>query len=342
MTQRDSLSTSWVTSSLVPVGAKGLDLASNPATLPQGFLALSENLRLEANDASSRPGAKKVARIVTAGASKTFGADTSYATIPAATQLVLGAGGWALRWSGTAVRPSAGQTGFILGSRPASVAYHILSVTISDAGVITVAWRDSGGTTRTVTTTAQTSGGLVHLLAVYDAPAGTFTVYINGAASGTPLTGLSSSLGFATNSTDWIMGVEKQTGAAVTANTHFDGAYDSLTLFALVGTRPSEVRGDRSIVTTLVEFSRQQWPNPTQDMVIFNYDMDGTSLTTLTDSSWFKNDATVTGTITDTTEAAYLAAPCCAIGQHEDVDGALWNVVEQGGVFAYEKVRASA
>lgn len=329
---------SWTTTALSPLGAKGVDVATNPAVLPAQFLALSENLRLDEGVAASRAGGRKLVRLVAAGASKTFGADTKYALIPAADQLVIPAGGFFLRASFTAVR-GAGTT-YLLGSRPNGQTFHVLSVTLTSAGAPVVTWRDSGGSTRTVTAAVVADGATVHLLAIYDAPAGTFTLYINGASSGTPLTGLASTLKpDQTASVVWSIGIEKESGAAVTAGSGFLGKIDALTLGSLAGTRPSETRGDSTLAATLVKWSRQQWPNPDADGLIFNYDLDGTSLTTLSDSSRFRNHAAVTGTPTDTAEVAYLAAPAGIIAQHEGVDGSAFNVVEAGGVFAYQQLK---
>lgn len=336
-TRRDS----WESATLSPPGKGGVDLFTNAAALPDLVLARAENIRLARNVASRRKGAAKVAQIVSTGASKTFGTDGRYALIPAASHLVIPAGGFALRVSFTAVRPSAGNTAYIVSSRPPSQSYHHLRVILSDAGVCTVSWYDSAGNTRSVATSALTADATTHLLAVYDPDAGTFTVYINGASNGTPLTGLASTLKPATEATVvWAIGVEKETSAAVTADTHFDGKVDGLTLFTLRGVNASTTNGTRTFVRTLIDWSRQQWPNPEMDCVLFNYDMDEASLTTLYDSSRFQNHAAVTGTITSTAEVAFLAAPGNGVHRFEAFDGETWNVVEQGGTFAYEKIRA--
>ena len=75
----------------------------------------------------------------------------------------------------------------------------------------------------------------MHLFFVYDPILGTCTIYVNGEISGTPETGLAATLKPDTTATTAAFGVEKQTGAAVTANSQFVGAMDGFTLFRFSG-----------------------------------------------------------------------------------------------------------
>lgn len=322
-----------------PVASGGVNMATAQSMLPPGTLSEGYNVRTAFDVLSRRPGAAKVSRLVSAGASKTFGADTRYATIAAASQLLIPSGGWWMRMSFTAVRPSGGNTAFVLSAKPSGAAYNVVKVTLSDAGVVTVTWRDTGGTDRTVAASAVAAGAIVHLLAIADPVAGTFTVYVNGSSSGTPITGLASTQPIQTV-TNWVLGVEKETGGAVTANTHFDGALDAVTLGTLTGLRAAV--GETTFASVLARHSSRQWPSPQQSMILFNYDMDGSSLTTLTDSSRFKNHAAVTGTITSTAAVAHDALCGNHVETFEGADGALWNTVACAGSLFYERIRRPA
>lgn len=326
-----------------PFGAGGVDFFTAPALVPPEMLSEGYNLRSSDLGLSRRPGAAKVAQLTSGGASKTFGADTKYATITAASQLLIPRGGWALRVSFTAVRPSAGNTAYILSSKPSGAAYNVMQLTLSDAGVPAFSWRDSSGNTWTVTGSARTAGMPTHALALYDAPSGTFNLYINGVAVGTPITNMGALVQPSQTPTDWFIGVEKETGGAVTANTHFDGAVDGLTLFSLAGTRPAS--GTPSLASVLVKHSFRQWPCPQMESVLFNYDMDGSGLSSLPDTSRFGNDATVTGVITSTSEVAYASLVGQYLGTYEgagsvDLDmGAAYNLAAANGTLYYETVR---
>jgi len=328
---------------LSPFGAGGVDFFTAPALLPPEMLAAGYNLRSSDLGLSRRLGAVKVAQLTSGGASKTFGADTKYATIAAASQLLIPRGGFAIRVSFTAVRPAGGNTAFILSSKPSGAGYNVFKVTLSDAGVPSITFRDDAGNDWTITGTARTAGMPIHLIAIYDAYAGTFTMYINGVSQGTPITNMGALVRPSQTATDWFIGVEKETGAGVTANTHFDGAVDALTLFSLAGTRPSV--GTPTLASVLVRHSFRQWPTPQMESVLFNYDMDGTGLSTLPDTSRYENNATVTGVITSTSEVAYASPLGNYVGTYEgagatDLEmGAAYNLAAANGTLYYETIR---
>ena len=314
-----------------PLFEGGAEYSLHASSLSPAYSPRIENGDLTNGVVSRRTGAKKIYKASDATGSKTFGATTKYALLTAATQLLLPQGGWAALLHFTAVRPSAGNTGYIWSSRPTAVAYHIILVTISDAGVVTVTWRDTGGSTRTVATSAISANAVTHLLAYYDASAGTFTVYVNGASSGTPLTGLASTLQPAQDaSVAWAFGVEKQTGAAVTANTNFDGACDDFVLFR-----------NPPPVAMLLKHSGRGWPNPGDDRVVFHYSFDGSSTTSLTDHSWFKNHATLVGTPTNTGAVAMSSMNCNYLGSIGRPDGSKVNLYGSHGRLFYESMRAA-
>jgi len=319
-----------------PVGARGLDLFSDPALLDPSFLIRADNARMGTMAVERRTGGIKLLHGTANHGSLTFGATTKYALLPAASQLVLPAGGFALFAHFAATWPASGKTGYLISSRPSGETFHVLKVTISDAGVITVSWTDSGATERSVACTAVTDGASVHLLAIYDAPAGTFTVYINGASSGTPLTGLDATLKpDQTTGVAWAFAVEKQTGAAVTADTQFPGAIDSLTLQTLRGSRPAS--GTTTLASVLRKHSLRRWPTPQADGVVFHYDCD--SISTFYDRSRFKNHGSITGTPTLTSAVAYSSVPGQAVHTIQSPTGTRTNVVGIGGTLYYEGVR---
>lgn len=326
----------WV--HMVPLGVGGLDYQTSPALLPPETLAVGENIRFDSGVLSRRLGRRKVYSSSDPCGSKTFGATSKYATIPAASQLELAAGGWALNLHFTAVRPSGGNTAYILSSRVNGQSYHVLSVTLSDAGVITVTVQFTSGGSQSIACDAVDAAATVHLLVVHDAPEGTMTAYVNGAASGTAVTGLSTSDKPVTGSgDDWHIGVHYNPATAgVVANTNFDGKVDGMTLFTLAGTRPSG--GSPSLTDTLVKHSFRQWPSPWMDFVLACYDFDESSTSSMTDRSRFENTATLTGTPTNTAAVAYSSIPSNYVGFAQFASGRKPNFFASYGRLFYENV----
>lgn len=335
-TSRD---TSYEVLPIIPIGRDGLDLFTDAAALPPSALIRSENMRLSRGTADRRLGGLKLGKYASPGGALTFGTTGKYATIPAATQLLVPTGGWAFRLSGTAKRPSGGNTSYLVSSRPTGQTYHVLKVTLSDAGVLTVTWRDAGNTDRTVACTALDDEATFHLLAIYDAPAGTFTVYVNGASSGTPLTNLDATLQpIQTSGVVWAFGVEKETGNAVTANSQFLGKMDAATLFTLRGTRPSS--GTTTLASVLRKHTFRSWPTPQMAEVLFHYDFDST--TTFYDGSNYKNHGTISGTPTLENAVAYDGAMGQTIHTIQSPSSQRTNVYGAGGGVYYEITKGAS
>lgn len=326
---------------LRPIGAGGVDLTTDPTQLLPPVLSKSENLNYNRSTCERRPGAIKLTQVVdptTAGKSRTYAATTKYATF---TPPLIPVGGLAFYRHFTATRPSGGNTAQVLGSVPTGQTFHIIGITLSDAGVIVVVWRDSAGADHTVTCTAVADGLVVHLFGIYDAVAGTFTVYVNGASSGTPLTGLSATLKpDQTTAVVWTFGVHKVTGSAVTANTNFDGASDGFTLFTLRGQRPAS--GTTTLVESLRRHSARAWPLPQADMVLAHYDEDEPSGTVMYDRSNNKNHGTYVGTPTVSDPIALLSAPTNWIGSIDVPVYGKSNVIGVFGRLFYENTGAAA
>lgn len=323
---------------LSPIGSGGVDVMSDPSMLPPDVLSRCENVYLQRLVAERRSGALKLSQLsapASQGKSRTFAATTKYATF---TPPLITAGGWAALLHFIAHRTA--NTSWIVGARPSGQTFHVLKVTLSSAGAIVVTWRDSGGSDRTVTCTAVADDTTVHLLAIYDAVAGTFTVYVNGASSGTPLTGLSATLKpDQTAGVVWTFGVEKETGSAVTANSNFDGAHDGMTLFTLRGERAASTFGATTLAETLRRNSARCWPAPQAPFVLAHWDMDEASGTTMKDHSGAATPAngTYVGTPSITDPVALLSAPTNLIA-HVNVPSGAWNVAVSFGNLFYEKV----
>lgn len=326
----------------MPLGGDGLDYQTSPALVPPSVLTVGENIRINQGVLTRRLGRRKVYAASDPGGSKTFGAVTKYGTIPAAAQLEIPAGGWALNLHFTAVRPSGGNTAYVLSSRVNGQSYHVLSVTLSDAGVVTTTAQFQSGGSKSIASGAVSAAGTVHLLVIHDAPAGTMTQYINGVSDGTQITGLATSDALVTGTgEDWHIGVHYNPATAgVVANTNFDGKVDGLTLMTLAGTRPSE--GSPTLASTLIKHSFRQWPSPWMDMVLASYDFDESSVTSMTDRSRFKNTASLTGTPTNTAAVAYSSIVTNHIGFSQFPTGRKSNLMGSWGRLFYEDVASAA
>lgn len=332
------------------LGSHGVNLTPN-AMLTAFELVRAERVRVHRGVLERAPGTRRLAVLTNNTGSRTFGADGKYALWPAP---LIPAGGWGFYLHfGADALPAAGSanTAFIVGSRPAGQAYHVFKVTILDGGVgpsgqtvaFSVVWRDSGGATRTVTWDTLVSAitnPSYHLFGIYIPESGTFTVYLNGSSVGTPLTGLAATLKPAQDSgVIWSFGVEKETAAAVTANTHFDGKTDAFTLFSFPGVRASA--GSPSLFDTLLAHSFREWPNPAMPIVIAHFDFSETSGTTLYDRSRKKNAATLTGASTATAAVALSYPVGNYAGVFQKANGQKANLVAAGGSLYFETIRSS-
>lgn len=325
---------------LAPIGVRGVDLFTDPAALAADVLSRGEDIAFVHSTADRRAGATKIARLSTAGttgASRTFGTTAKYATF---TPPLIPVGGWAinLHFVAQAAEIPAGTTGWIVGARPNGQTYHVFKVTNSDSGGVVVSWRTSAGATHSITLTGISDGLVCHLLVVYDAIAGTFTCYLNGAVSGTPINGLASTLQPAQDAgVVWTFGVEKETGVAVTANSAFPNAIDGLTLFTLRGARPA--LGTQTVTESLRRHSARAWPTPQHPAVLAHYDMDEASGTVMYDRSGVVPAAngTYVGGPSVTAPVALLSAPTNLV-QYVDVPGGAFNVVGNFGNLFYERV----
>lgn len=324
---------------LVPLGEGGLDLFTHSTQLTPFHLRRSENVELADGTITRRDGFLKLVRLTDPGGSLVYGTG-KYGAIPAAAQLQLPAGGFAFRVSFTAVRPSAGNTAFILASRVNAQSYHVMSLTLSDAGVLTASWtKASDSSSVSIASSAIQASAATDVLTIFDAVSGTFTLYVNGASSGTPVTGIATTeKPIAGAGTAWHLGNHYNPAVpGLVANTFFDGKVHAPTLFTLRGLRPAS--GTTSLVTALRRYSSVVWPNPEMDAVVFHYDMVGG---TLTDRSRFKNTGTNNGSPTTDTAVAKSLYPGNYVGHFTTPTGKRTNLVAAGGRLYYEVVRGGA
>jgi len=323
-----------------PLAVLGLDRRSTPEAIPEDAFATLEQARLDRSSIRRRDGAEKIEEFSHVTGSITFGADSKYGKVTAASPnpLLLPVGSWAVRFSCVATRPSAGQTAYLWSNRVNGQTYGALWATLSDAGVLTASFRTAAGATVTATSGTISAGATVHGWLVFDAIAGTFTIYVNGASSGTPATGISATTQVLQTALDWYFGVEYDPAAVgVTANTHFDGALDAWMLKSFAGVRLTE--GSPTLLSVLLANGYQEWPAPFDDTVRAYYDFNEGSGTTAKDRSRYKRHMTLTGGPSWTSALCPRSAHVNLIGQHKAADGERTNLVVAGGRAFYEIVR---
>ncbi|MCI0635573.1 MAG: LamG domain-containing protein [Actinobacteria bacterium] len=325
------------------LGSLGVDLQTHPSALSDFALRRGERVRVQDQALSRAPGAKRLQVFTDNTAARTFNDVGKYATMPAlvaGSALFVPAGGFGFRLSFIATRPPTGPA-FAWSLKPASAVTYIYRVSLASTGVLTVSWRDTAGTTHTVATSAIDDGATVHLLAVYDAVLGTYTVYIDGTSVGTPETGLAATLKpWAAIGTVGVFGVEKETGAAVTANSQFVGAIDAFTLFTFSGIRIAS--GSPALLDTLRKHTFRQWPNPALPYVLCHYDFDEASGSVLYDRSRHKNHGAYTGASTSGASVALAFPVGNYVGTFQGADGRRTNLFAAGGNLQYELIRAGS
>lgn len=320
------------------LGSLGVDLFTEEGQLSDFALRQGDRVRSESGALVRAPGSKRLAVLTNSTASRTFGTTAKYATF---TPSLIPTGGFAIHLHLTpySLEVPVGDTGYVVGSRPSGVAYHVFKVTNTDSGGVAVSWRTSAGATHSITLTGVTATDS-HLLAVYDAVAGTFTCYLNGAVSGTPITGLASTLQpVQTAGVVWTFGVEKETGSAVTANSSFPNKIDGMTIFTLRGIDPTA--GSPSLLDTLRKHNYRAWPSPAMPMVLAHYDMDEASGTTMYDRSRYKNHGTYVGTPTVSAPVALSFPVGNYAGTFQSATGSRTNLFAAGGALFSQVVRTA-
>lgn len=325
--------------SIIP-GAGGLNRETNEALLPPSALRTAEHVRLSDGSLRRRPGSY---RLATLGSTLTCAEFSTgdYGVVTAAASMLIPIGGFAVHLTFKATRPSGGNTAYLFDSRAsAGKDYGWLRVTLSDAGVSTWEWRkESDESAVSISSTAHAADATVHGLLVFDAPAGTTRLYINGAEDGTAVTGISSTEQPMQDSVDWWFGAGHDGSGTLVANRQFEGSLDAWWVLAFRGTSPSE--GSNTLLSQLLRYGAHEWPNPRGAMVVSCFDMNDASGTAEADRSRHGNDIAWTG---PPTKSAALARKF-TLGQHLGVlqrpNGERMNVMGWAGRAAWEAVRAA-
>lgn len=325
------------------LGALGLDLLPREGMISPFALTRAERVRLHTLALTRALGPKRIYVPADNTGSRLFAADTKYAKVTAAAQLLVPKGSWGVHWSFTAVRPAAGKTAYLNSNRQNGQAYGVVWATLSDAGLLSVNARWASGTTTTLTTTALTAGAAYHAWLLYDDALGTLTLYVASASvvasvTSSPGTGLQLNQ---TAAIDWYFGVEWDPATVgVTADTHFDGLLDAFQLRTFRGAQLSA--GNPSLLATLKSHIFRQWPNPAEPGVLAQYDFDEASGTTLYDRSRYKNHGTYTGASTASAAVALSRPVGNYVGIFQKANGSRVNLALAGGRLSYETVRTGS
>ncbi len=321
-------------------GRLGVDINTADGLLPDGAMRRLEHMRLDQMGLARRPGSARIFSATENTGSYTFGADTKYASIATASQLLIPTGGFAFHASFVATRPASGKTAFLISSIPAGQTYNVFFVSLNSAGLLSAGFRDTTNTDyQFVTNGAITNNQVCALLVVVDSVAGTMTAYLNGAQVSieVPVAGLPSTIQPIQTPTNWTVGVAKVTGGAVTADSFFPGAIDALTLYTLRGTR--FLVGTTSLADRLRTETFREWPLPSHASVLFHYDLNEASGTVMTDRSRFKNHGAYVGTPTATAKVAYSRPVSNFCGSFRTALGKVVNLYAAGGSLYYQVVR---
>lgn len=319
-----------------------LDLNAHETVREDLAFVRADNTRLDTFVLRPRLGLRKVhveTDPAATNGSWALGSDhTTYMKVTTAAHLIVPEGGFAFHHSFKADREA--NTAYVLSTRISGAKnYGPITITLSSSGVVTSEWRDASETAHSIASSAVSDGAIVHLLLVYDAAAGTFTQYINGASNGTAETGLASNLKPAQDAVDWWFGANHDgTGTAV-STTGFNGRNDSTYLLSFRGVDPS------GLVTRLRKSTWKEWTNPDSAMVLMHYDWNESSGTSVVDHSRFKNDGAITNGLSNAaSEAGLVFAGDNGnfIDTLQGASGGRTNAVVLGGRVLYETVREAS
>lgn len=280
---------------------------------------------------------------------KVFGAIGKYATFTPPAIPVGGFIGW---WHFRATR-DATYTGTLFDSaQAAGPTNRPVYSTLDNAGLykVTVTWSD--GATSVIHVNGLADGSEQHALLVFDAKAGTLTLYLNGDAAGNQITGLSATAkpwqGVATA---WYLGVENNPGTGITANSSFKGAIDAIGFMSTAGVdiTDEDLTGlipRLSLLSVMRARTRIDWPNPADPGLLFHYglDEDVTLTTVMYDSSDARRHGTYAGPPSNATRVAVRAMNGQYLGTTREatVNGlsdARVNIAIAGGEHFFEILR---
>lgn len=336
------------------IGADGLNLNDDPSMLSPSQMRQARNVdRSHGVYARRIPDAKvsKFTDQLASHGSKVFASDTKYAHFVAPT---IDVGGFVLMWKFTAVR--AADVRWLWDSRQTGGDRVIWSTLDGTNGLyqVYVLWDDA--TTSTIDVPALPDGSIQHAMLVFDAPAGTLTLYLNGEAQADVITGLSPNLRpCQTNVTPWYVGISYNPAtASIASGSGFLGDLDSFVLISTAGIDLTDEDPDAepprlSFLDELRKRYKQDWPNPAAPGVLFYFGLDeDTALgSVMYDSSDRKGHGTYVGTPTNKERIAFRAINGNFVGATRRAalgsltDGRV-NVVVMGGQHHYQILRNGA
>lgn len=330
------------TSVRLQIGLGRLDRKAHDAVRDDAALVENANGRMDEGVHSRRPGKRRVSSFTDPGLTNgawSFATISDYALVPAAAQLVIPAGGFAIKHSFIADRDGANEA-YIISARVSAGTAGPFELSLSTSGVATWTWyKQSDGSAVTISSTAHADGAEVHGLLVFDAVAGTTRLYVDGVEDGTAVTGIASTERPKTNSVQWMFGARSDAGSPI-ANTGFTGRNDATTLFAFRGAdiTATDPNGD-SLLGVLRGFAWSEWNNPMSSMVLACFDWNESSGAELLDRSDFQNHGTLVGTPTSGSALALPARNGNHVGIFQGPNGKRVNSVMVGGDYYYETVR---
>lgn len=289
---------SGVAVELKPIGGGGLNLDSDPVMLRPDEMAWARNADATKGTYGRRLGPAKIATIEDDRDDRGAKQFATIAKFASFAPPLMPAGSWVFLFHFTAVR-HATDDGYILDSIQSSgPTRRVLRLYLTAAGVLTVGATWTTGTEDTITTSALTANSTQHGMLVFDAAAGTLTLYLNGAVAGTPVSGLDATKQlWQTTTLSWFIGVSSSSGGV--KSLPFQGYIDGLTFISYAGVDLTDedltlLPPRKSILNSLLERSKQDWPVPTHPGLVFQYGLDED--TTLTSTMYDASNAARNGT----------------------------------------------
>lgn len=270
---------SGVTIDLKPIGGEGIVLSTDGAMLSPQAMRQARNIDATSTLYRSRMGDAKIALLEDAAVAygaKVFGDDSKYAFFAPP---LIGLGGFWFKFHLTAVRPLSAGTRYILSSwTTAAQTHYVVQMTLTDTGVFTISVEWEGGGTNSLTATFD-NGASVHGLLVYDAVAGTLSLYVDGdVVDGPDVIGTDKQPRQDAN-VNWYVGLSFKPGTGPETNTFFEGAVDEWVCGTFAGMDPEDEDLDlvpprRSKLWELRRSCWNEWPDKAGDDILFAYGFD--------------------------------------------------------------------
>jgi len=323
-----------------PIGAKGLDLWSEPGMVNRGSTIAASGVRTDKRDIRRRGGLQVVQRLDnphdTAGAVVIAnGGDYAHAPWHAAQEFP--AGPWSIFFHFKAVRPAgnpADHDGVAIFMREVADGTHRSSYGLelkADGTFLAHFSRDSDAqkfTCEAATVANSTIRGFL-FFNPYSDDGGSLYLYVNDDLEDT-VDGIGDDA-VVLRSEDARLTFGQTSDGAIPADLEADTAFaggviDAITAVPWPGVDPAELRDNgRSLIDTCRRYARQSWPNPLE--AAFHYDFNGDG----NDDSYSANHATVVG---NPAYQVQLTNPCFMgqhVGQYDKTDGSRELLIIVGG-----------